>query len=202
MAGEEVFIWSGEHGAYWRENGCGYTTQRSAAGRYSRADAEARTSHCGPEKRIEIRPAPDKWDSRFLDLARHVSTWSRDPSTKVGAVIVRPDRTVASLGFNGFPRGVDDAPERYADRETKLRFVCHAEPNAILTAHERLHGCSIYTVPFPPCCECAKLIVQAGIKRVVAPSTPPEIRARWADSLDAADVMFREAGVEVEHVFS
>jgi len=135
------------------------------------------------------------WDQRMLGLASHVASWSKDPSTKVGAVIARPDRTVASIGFNGFPRGVDDAPERYADRPTKYKLVCHAEANAIVSAREPLHGCSIYVAPFPPCAECAKLIIQAGIKRVVAPIADVE---RWRESFETSSLMFAEAGVEID----
>jgi dCMP deaminase len=82
----------------------------------------------------------DKWDGRFLDLAVFVGDWSKDPSTKVGAVLVRPDRTIAGLGFNGFPRGVLDHPERYDDRPTKYEMVVHAEMNALLSSRESLEG--------------------------------------------------------------
>lgn len=130
------------------------------------------------------------WHARFLDLARHVATWSRDPSTQVGAVIVRPDRTVASIGFNGFPRGVRDLPERYNDRPTKYQFVVHAESNAILTAREPLHGYTIYS-SLLTCNECAKLIVQSGIREVVAPSPAP------GREQPVAMQMYEEAGVLV-----
>lgn len=118
-----------------------------------------------------------KWDARYLDLAQHVAGWSRDPSTKVGAVVVRPDKTIASMGFNGFPRGVLD-DERLNDREVKLRMILHAEQNAILSAHERLAECTVYVWPMPPCSHCAAVLIQAGIKRVVAPSP----QRRWVES--------------------
>ena len=132
------------------------------------------------------------WHHRFLDLARHIATWSKDPSTHVGAVIVRPDRTIASVGFNGFPRGVDDVPARYANRPTKYAFVVHAEANAILNAHGPVAGCTLYST-LMTCNECAKLIIQSGITEVVAPK--PE-------SLDVygfriAMTMYGEAGVRV-----
>lgn len=136
-----------------------------------------------------------KWDIRFLELAKHVSQWSRDPNTQVGAVIVRPDKTVASLGFNGFPRGVDDTEERYNDKPTKLKFVCHAEANAILTAKERLTGYTIYVNPLFPCHECAKMIIQTGITRVVAPNTNS---TTWNESQSFSEIMFSEAGVLVD----
>lgn len=137
----------------------------------------------------------DKWDDRFLSLARCVASWSRDPSTIVGAVIVRPNRTVASLGYNGFPRGVDDTAERLQDRSTKLAMTVHAETNAILTAREPLDGFKLYVWPFHPCSACAAAIIQAGISEVVAPVTPPHLMERWQSSLDATRVMFQESGV-------
>lgn len=137
----------------------------------------------------------EKWDKRFIELADHVASWSRDPRTKVGAVIVRPDKTVASLGFNGFPRGVDDKEERYNDRPTKHNFVVHAEANAILTAGERLFGHTLYVSPLFPCQECAKMIIQSGITRVVTRS--PE-GSSWANSFEISKIMFEEAGVAVD----
>lgn len=104
------------------------------------------------------------------------------------------------MGYNGFPRGVEDDPERYADRKTKYAFVCHAEANAIVTAHEPLHGYAVYTWPFPPCNDCAKLIIQAGIDKVVAPRPTAELAERWKESLGAAETMFEEAGVDVVFV--
>jgi dCMP deaminase len=104
------------------------------------------------------------WDKRFLELAALVGGWSKDPSTKVGAVIVRPDRTIASLGYNGFPRGVDDT---YKDREHKLLRTVHAEMNAILSAREPVNGYTLYVTPLCPCSNCAAAIIQSGIKRIV-----------------------------------
>ncbi len=108
----------------------------------------------------------DKWDVRFLELARHVAQWSKDPSTKCGAVIVDDTKRVVSMGFNGFARGTDDSPERYADRDYKLENVIHGEENAILQAGEDLHGYSIYSSAMP-CGSCAARIIQVGIQTVV-----------------------------------
>ncbi len=132
-----------------------------------------------------------KWHKRFLDLAAHVASWSRDPSTRVGAVVVRPDRTVSSMGYNGFPRGVVDSDERYADRPTKYQFTCHAEANAIVSASESLVGHTLYTTLFP-CNECAKLIIQSGIKTVV--SSHPD-NDRWSEAHKIALQMFEEAQI-------
>lgn len=134
-----------------------------------------------------------KWDKRFLDLAHHIGEWSKDPSTKVGAVIVRPNRTIASVGYNGFPRGVDDT---YTTREDKLMKTVHAEMNAILSANEPVKGYTLYVSPLFPCSNCAAVIIQAGIKHVVA--YMPDSPDRWGDSFKAASMMFLEAGVMFE----
>lgn len=110
----------------------------------------------------------DKWDARFLELARHIAQWSKDPSTKCGAVVVDNTRRVVSLGFNGFARGTDDSPENYSDRDYKLENVIHAEENAILQSAEALHGYTIYTTSMP-CPPCAARIIQSGIQTVVIP---------------------------------
>jgi dCMP deaminase len=139
-----------------------------------------------------------RWTNYFFELAAATARMSRDPNTQVGAVIVRPDKTIASLGFNGFARGVDDDEKLYADRDTKLRRVVHAEMNAILTAREPLHGYTLYVRPLPPCPHCAGAIIQAGIKKIVW--SGPEVPERWAEDMAEAMKMFAEAGVEVERV--
>ncbi len=135
------------------------------------------------------------WHSRFLALAAHVAQWSRDPDKKVGAVIVRPDKTIASLGFNGFPRGVDDSDARYRDKELKRELVMHAETNAILHAREPLKGYVLYVWPLMPCARCAAAIVQAGISHVV--SQPMRGSSNWAHTAKLAEDMLREAGIGV-----
>jgi hypothetical protein len=90
-----------------------------------------------------------KWELRFLELAHHVATWSRDPSTKVGCVIVDQRNRVLGMGYNGFPRGVLDLPERYADRPTKLSLTVHSEPNAILNSSGELDGASLFCTLAP-----------------------------------------------------
>jgi dCMP deaminase len=135
------------------------------------------------------RERQEKWDHRFLNLAREVASWSKDPSTKVGAVVVRPDLTIATMGFNGFPRGFPDDPEDYADRVRKYRFVVHAEANALVSASESLKGCTLYTYPLPPCVDCCKLAIQAGITRFVSVRPSVEHLERWRDSFDATDIM-------------
>lgn len=138
-----------------------------------------------------------KWVERFINLAAHVATWSKDPSSQVGAVIIRPDRSVASVGFNGLPRAVSDDPARLTHRETKLLYTVHAELNAILAAREPLHGYSIVVYPFQPCAACAAAIIQAGISEVICPQSA---ESRWEESFKAARTMFHEAGTVVRWV--
>jgi dCMP deaminase len=134
------------------------------------------------------------WHRRFLELAEHVAQWSRDPNKKVGAVIARPDKTIASLGFNGFARGVADDLERYEDRLLKNEMVVHAEMNAILHAREPLHGYTLYVWPFHPCARCAAAIIQSGIKTIYSLAAETQ---NWKDSITLAQTMFQEAGVTV-----
>lgn len=135
-----------------------------------------------------------KWIGRFLGMAEHVASWSKDPSTKVGAVIVDADNRIVSVGYNGFPVGIDDSPERLADRELKYKMTLHAEDNAILFAQRRLAGCSIYVWPFCACPSCAAKIIQSGITRVY---TPTAVHERWGEQFQLSRAMFREAGVEL-----
>lgn len=138
----------------------------------------------------------DHWRDRFFDLARLVATWSKDPSTQVGAVIVRPDRTIVSVGYNGFPRGTDDHHQLLNNREMKLRRTVHAEVNAILTAKQNLEGCTLYVTPLHPCASCAGIIVQSGIKEVFA-ELAKEPNQSWIEDFNTASRMFKEAGVQV-----
>ena len=144
------------------------------------------------EASIDLRD----WDTRFLDLAEHVSKWSKDPSTKVGAVIVDSQRRIVSTGYNGFPVGVMDSYDRLTDRDNKYEMIIHAEANAILFAHQRMNGMTLYTTPFQPCSRCASLIIQSGISRVISYEIE-ESKNRWVDSFKLAKELFDEAGVEL-----
>lgn len=139
------------------------------------------------------------WDRWYLRLAHQVSTASLDPSTKVGAVLVRQNKTLASVGYNGFPRGMSDDPELYADRPTKYSRIVHAEMNAILNAQGPVDGCTLYTT-FMSCDRCAVFVVQAGISRVVAPIPTEADLERWGTSFEAAHAIFTEAGIVVDLV--
>ncbi|MEE2811631.1 MAG: dCMP deaminase family protein [Candidatus Thermoplasmatota archaeon] len=143
----------------------------------------------------------EKWDRRFLALADHISTWSKDPSTKVGCVVVGEDREIRSTGFNGFPRGIDDDPERLSDREQKYPLICHAEENAIMHAARiglSLKDSTAY-VTWPPCTRCARSLIQAGVTEVVYPSES-EIPERWHSDFDTSMKMMSEAGITVRQV--
>ena len=138
----------------------------------------------------------DKWDKRFLELAEHISSWSKDPSTKVGAVLVSPDRCIVVHGYNGFPRKIKDSPELYNDREEKYKRIIHAEQNAINFAPVRdLKGWTLYVHPLPPCNRCALEIIQHGVSRVVSYSVGI---TKWKDSIKLTKQLFDEAGVTLE----
>jgi dCMP deaminase len=142
----------------------------------------------------------NKWDDRFLCLAAEVSDWSKDPSTKTGAVVVRPDKTIASLGYNGFPARLNDDDELYNDREAKYERIIHCEMNAVLNSRERVEGYTLYTWPFLSCPRCAAHMIAAGISRVVAPSCPVDKIERWGEALERSKALFSEAGVTVLEV--
>ena len=137
------------------------------------------------------------WDQRFLDLAKHISAWSKDPSTKVGAVAVF-DRRILATGYNGFPRGVADLPGRLHDRAEKLMRTVHAEANIIAQAARNgvsLNKATVYVWPFLPCSSCCTSLIQAGVTRVVVPDLP--IPDRWEASFKLSQQMFEETGVEL-----
>ncbi len=139
----------------------------------------------------------EDWDYRFIMLARHISSWSKDPSTQTGAVIVDANRRVVSVGYNGFARGVRDTEERLNNRELKYKMICHCERNAILFSQRDLSGCTLYTYPFMSCTTCASMVIQSGIKRCVAPPIPDRLMDRWAEDMAISEQMFRESGVEL-----
>lgn len=141
-----------------------------------------------------------EWDRFWLGLAKYVSQASKDPSTKAGAVIVRPDNTLASIGFNGFPRNMPDHPELYADRAEKYPRTIHCEMNARDLLHERPIGYTLYTWPFLTCDRCAVHMAQAGIIRVVAPICPPDQATRWEETFIRARSYYDDCGVKHEEI--
>lgn len=141
-----------------------------------------------------------KWDRRFLDMAALVSSWSKDPSTKCGAVIVRPDKSICSTGYNGFPKQLRDDPAILANREKKYQRVVHAELNALLFAREPVVGYTMYTWPpgyGPTCDRCAAHVIQAGIARVVHVRKGGDFPTRWREACEEGVAMYAEAGVEL-----
>lgn len=133
----------------------------------------------------------DKWNARGNEVAHLVATWSKDPSTKVGAAIFDNKNRIISTGYNGPPRGTEDGK---FDRATKLRRTLHAEANAILFSQRSLDGCAIY-ITHHPCAQCAAMIVQAGINQVYCPPPSADFLSRWVDDVREAQAIFREAGV-------
>jgi len=143
-----------------------------------------------------MRKLPEeKWIKRFLDVAVLVSTWSKDPSTSVGSVIAR-DKRIVSTGFNGFPKGTRDDEKSYADRDTKYEKIIHSEMNAILFASQDVSDCVLY-VTHVPCCRCATVIIQSGIKSVITLPQSKDYMERWKDQISAAINLFDEAFVDV-----
>lgn len=143
----------------------------------------------------------EKWHKRFMEVAELVKTWSKDPSTKVGAVVVGPDREIRSTGYNGLVRGVDDNKPERMERPTKYDFFEHAERNAVYNAcliGASLKGCVIYVTAMP-CPDRARAIIQSGIKMVVTRKVTIDEKSpanTWRDKLAYSEEMFKEAGID------
>ncbi len=140
-----------------------------------------------------------KWDKRFYRMAREVASWSKDPTQKVGAVLVSPDKRQVSWGYNGFPAAIADTHERLEDKTFKNLYMLHAELNAILNAKKDLQGWTLYVTKFP-CASCAKAIIQAGIARVVAQKVYDD--SSWLQDQMTASSLFVEARVRVREVYA
>lgn len=138
-----------------------------------------------------------KWDVRFCELARYISDWSKDPNAKVGAVLFSKKGGNISIGYNGFPMGVEDSAERLTNKDKKLELIVHAEVNALIAAGSRAEGSTLYVWGKPICARCAGPIIQAGVKRVVA-LAPGETESQWDKSGKAARDMFFEAEITVD----
>tara|TARA_Y100000389_G_C17363388_1_gene464949 strand:- start:315 stop:758 length:444 start_codon:yes stop_codon:yes gene_type:complete len=145
----------------------------------------------------------NKWDNRYLNLAREVSTWSKDPSTQVGAVAIGEKGQVLAQGYNGFPRGVNDSLERYNDKEVKYRYVVHAEMNCIYNATftgASLNNATMYVWGLPVCNECAKGLAQVGVKRVVSPKTIADVPDKWKISAINTVDLLKEVGITYDFI--
>lgn len=134
-----------------------------------------------------------------LEMAQHVAKLSKDPSTKVGAVIFDPKRRLVSAGYNGFARGVKDTESRLHDRETKYKLILHAEKNAIMFATAPLEGCTL-VVTHPCCAQCAAQVIQSGIQQVMWPKPTEEFMSRWGADYELTRQQFWEARVHVKEL--
>jgi dCMP deaminase len=143
-----------------------------------------------------------KWDRRFMRLAREISTWSKDPAAQIGAVIIR-DRRILATGYNGFPEGIEDTPERLNDKEQKYPRVIHGEMNALLNALNNgvsVRGSTLYVYGLPICADCTKSVIQSGISRIVIPYAEMA-RVKWfIQWVDISRPMFEEANVQITEV--
>lgn len=138
-----------------------------------------------------------KWADRYMKLAQVISTWSKDPSTKVGAIVVGHNGEILSQGYNGFPRKIKDTDYRLNNRSEKYKYIIHAEMNAIFNASLNgvsLQNASIYIYGLPICHECAKGIIQVGIKKVIIHK---QIKDNWQESCQIAQEMLIEAGITI-----
>jgi len=145
-----------------------------------------------------------KWDIRFMQMAKEISNWSKDPSRKIGAVAIDENRRILSTGYNGFPAGIDDSFERLNDRDKKYKYVIHAEKNCIYNAC--LNGMSLkdsllYVWGLPVCSECAKGVIQVGVSKVFyGYSIKDYDDSMWLDSFQVTKSMFDEVGIEVHRI--
>lgn len=142
----------------------------------------------------------NEWHDRWFQMVNLVSSWSKDPSTKVGSVIIPKGSDIPVIGWNGFPRGVKDLPERYADRNLKYMLVSHAEENTILNAARNgidIKAGTIYISAFP-CHNCSKSIVQSGLEKVFYRPSSKEFLERWGDSIAISELILNEGGVRYE----
>lgn len=143
----------------------------------------------------------NKWDKRYLKLAAGVANWSKDPSSKIGAIAVGSKGQVLAQGYNGFPRGISDSFDRYANKDVKYKFVVHAEMNCIYNATYNgvsLDGATLYVHGLPVCSDCAKGIIQVGIRKVIMPLD--EYPTHWLKSFAYSSELFAEAGVIYEFI--
>lgn len=143
------------------------------------------------------------WDEQFMRLAHQIALWSKERGRRVGAVIVGPDKEIRLTGYNGFPRGVRDDIDARHSRETGAKYLwsSHAERNAIYNAARigvSVKGCVLY-VPWFPCVDCAKAIIQSGIGQVVA-YEPDFAEPKWGNEFQVVQEMFAEAGITVRYI--
>jgi len=141
-----------------------------------------------------------KWNDRFMDMAKMISTWSKDPSSQIGAVAVNDERRVLATGYNGFPKGIDDTWERLNNKKEKYSRIVHAEMNALMNAlysGVSLKDSTLYVYGLPICPECTKCVIQSGVKHVVIPTDKTD-KGNWQEVWEQQSLpMFKESGVQV-----
>ena len=145
----------------------------------------------------------NNWDKKYIRLAREISSWSKDPSKQIGAVAIGERGQVLAQGYNGFPRGIKDTDERLNHRQTKYKYVVHAEMNCIYNATYNgvsLNGSTMYIYGLPVCSECAKGLIQVGIKRVVSTPITDATPEQWVESTKLTKEIFEEAGVKYDFI--
>lgn len=138
------------------------------------------------------------WDTRIMDLAKYVGQWSKDEARKVGCVIVGPGNEIRAIGYNGFPRGVNDDTGDRHKRPAKYKWTEHAERNAIYQAARAgisLEGCRMY-LPWFPCMDCARAIIQSGITELVCVQ-PDYSDPQWGEDFVSVPELLEEGGVHV-----
>jgi dCMP deaminase len=142
----------------------------------------------------------DKWHTRFMAMAAMVATWSKDPSSQIGAVAVNDERRILATGYNGFPKGIEDTEERLNNKDEKYPRIIHAEMNALMNAlyaGVSLKDSTLYVHGLPLCPSCTKCVIQAGVKRVVIPSGKTD-KGNWQEVWEQQSLpMFTESGVQV-----
>lgn len=140
----------------------------------------------------------NKWDRRFLEAAKCISNWSPDPSSKIGAVAINDQNLPLAWGWNAFPRKMVSLTEAEVDKETKYKYVIHAEANTVYNCTRNnisLLNAKLYVYGIPPCIDCAKAIIQVGIKQVFS-LVRRETSSKWMDSYQDSVKLFQEVGIE------
>lgn len=141
------------------------------------------------------------WNKRFIDLAKYIGEWSKDRSTKVGAIIVDPNKVVILMGYNGFPREFDDDCNSYHERPAKYKWTEHAERNAIYNAARQgisVVGCTMYVCLFP-CIDCSRGIVQSGISTLVT-YKPDFNNSNWGESFKDSFYLLNKCNVKIKYI--
>jgi len=138
------------------------------------------------------------WDLRMLAAAKLFSSWSKDPSTRVGALLVDSSRRFVSMGYNGFAAGLDDSVDRLSNREYKYGCVLHAEENVFFNATAPLFGTTLYTYPMPPCSKCTAAAIQVGVIRIVSVSGHYRtLSSDWKEKLEWAREMCEQVSIPI-----